>query len=159
VILFGVEIRHPEAPAWRILREALAAAQTAGSVAILPAGNRPAGPACAWPEALVVGSVTWRGDRSAFSPFKSRLSNGVYAPGENIPGAIAGGGFGLRSGSSFAATLAAGTLALAAAQRPNAPVIHAAAHLFPPPHRVLNGAALFIHQSHERSGHHAASLS
>jgi hypothetical protein len=148
-IVFGIEIRHPESCEWRPLRESLRAALAAGAVMILPAGNRSGAPdatPCGWPEALVTASCDWRGTTSLFSPLLWQTGNTIFAPGENVPGAGPDSGYVVRSGTSFAAAIAAGAFGLATCLFPGRPVSDIAADLCRPPHRILNGTALFTKQ-------------
>lgn len=148
-IAFGIELRHPESLDWRPLRQSLLAAVEAGSIVILPAGNRDgtrdASSLCRWPEALVVGSCDWRGDSSAFSPLFGRSGNTICAPGENIPGAGPASGYTVRSGTSFAAAVAAGAFGLAK-HLSGRPVFDIVAALCRPPHHILDGTDFFTKQ-------------
>jgi subtilisin family serine protease len=160
VILFGIEIRGAESRAWQPLRESLRAAVVAGSVVVLPAGNRAGAPArtpCCWPEALVAASHDWRGRVSSFSPLRGQCGNTILAPGENVPGAGPGSTYVVRSGTSFAAAVAAGSLALATCLAPGRATVDLAAALCPPPTRILNAAALLTERPScsEREEQHA----
>lgn len=149
-ILFGVEIRQPDAHAWQPLRESIRAALSAGSVVILPAGNRwdgvPDALRCAWPEALIAASRDCRGNLSGFSPMALRGGRAISAPGDDIPGAGPDGGYLVQSGTSFSAAIAAGALGLAACLYPGRSGNDLAAALFRLPHRILDGAPLFHDQ-------------
>ncbi|CAN7634834.1 S8 family serine peptidase [Trinickia sp. LjRoot230] len=149
-IVFGVEIRYPESPSWRHLRDAIAVARAAGAIVVLPAGNRPGTwteTPCTWPEALVVASLASHGGPSGFSVAAGLGARTVFAPGEDIPGAVAGGTVSVRSGTSFAAAMAAGVLALAGMLGPERSVSDTIAGLFPPPRRRLDAGALFASSS------------
>ncbi|HTM24096.1 MAG TPA: S8 family serine peptidase [Vicinamibacterales bacterium] len=145
-IVFGIEIRRPESAGWMPLRESLRAAAAAGSVVIFPAGNRPWPSAAAqsrWPETLIVGSRDWRGRASIFSPLPARDGTTIFAPGEDVPGAGPDAGYVVRSGTSFAAAIAAGALALARAAAPWRGPAEIVADLFRPPSRALDASPLF----------------
>jgi subtilisin family serine protease len=145
-ILFGIEIRHPESPEWTPLRESIRAASMRGAAVVLPAGNRPGAPAagpCSWPEALVVGSRGWSGAASAFSPHSKRGASMILAPGENVPGAGPDASYAIRSGTSFAAGVAAAAFTLAKCLAPCRPIFAIASDLCPPPTRALDATALF----------------
>jgi hypothetical protein len=151
IILFGIEVRHSESCEWRTLRESLQGALAAGSVGIFPAGNRSGGPdvvQCRWPEAVVVASHNWRGIPSLFSPLMGGGVNTVFAPGENVPGAGPGSGYVVRSGTSFAAAIAAGAFALATCVLRACSVFEIAVKLCPRPHRVLDGTVLLGEMAH-----------
>lgn len=144
-ILFGVEIRSPRSPAWQSLRAAVDEARAAGAVVVLPAGNRPASwsdTPCSWEAALVVASIGSPGAPSAFSAAAYAGLGAVFAPGEQVPGAVEGDRTGLRSGTSFAAALVAGVLGLAEALRPGEAPGARVARLFPRPHRRLDAGML-----------------
>jgi hypothetical protein len=144
-IVFGVEIRQPESREWEPLRESIRVAVAAGSAVILPTGNRSLAQAatpCSWPEVIVTASRNWRGDASPFSPQSGRSGNTIFAPGENIPGAGPGSSYVIRSGSSFAAAVAAGAFGFASCLAPGRAVSDLAAELCTPPRRILDGAAL-----------------
>jgi subtilisin family serine protease len=144
-ILFGIEIRQPESPEWTPLRESVRAASARGAAVVLPAGNRPGAPAgpCSWPEALVVGSRSWCGAVSAFSPQVRRGANMILAPGENVPGAGPDASYVVRSGTSFAAAVAAAAFTLAKCLAPYRPIFAIASDLCPLPTRALDATALF----------------
>lgn len=149
IILLGIEIHLPESIVWNALRESIRTASANGSLVIIPAGNRNryAEPeSCCWPEALVVSSCTWRGERSLFSPFSSRNNSSCLAPGEFVPGAGANSDYSVLSGTSFAAAIVAGALSLGASLFPNSSLFDLASILCPPPHRILNGKSLFSSQ-------------
>jgi subtilisin family serine protease len=145
-IVFGIEIRTPESSCWMPLREAVRAAVGAGAAVIFPAGNRPwpaAAAPCRWPEALIVASRDWRGRASVFSPLAPRGGNTIFAPGENVPGAGPDAGYAVRSGTSFAAAMAAGAFALARAAAPCRGLFDIVADLWRPPSRALDASPFF----------------
>ncbi len=150
IIVFGIEIRHGSSRDWQPLRESLRAARAAGSVAILPAGNRQGvqtGTQCTWPEALIASSCGWEGNASVFSPLSMPGGNTIIAPGENVPGAGADSGYVIRSGTSYAAAIVAGALSLAASLVPGSAILDIAAAICRPPHRTLDGRMLVVKQS------------
>jgi subtilisin family serine protease len=145
VILLGLELRRPESRAWQPLRDSLRYAATSGAAVVVPAGNRANAHdmTSTWADALTVASLDWRAHPSVFSSHVAQNRNAIFAPGEDIPGARRGGGFTLRSGSSFAAAIATGAFALAMKAAPGVALAAVAGALCPPPRRVLDGAAFF----------------
>lgn len=147
-IVFTIELLQPDSPHWQCLRDALRWARSQGAIVVVPAGNHGAGWGrlpCPWPDILVVGSLGASGTISAFSAHARRLPNVVYAPGERVPGAGPGRGYDVRSGTSFAAVLAAGALELLRVTRPADPWPHLVGSLFRPSWRLLD-ASVLAHQ-------------
>lgn len=97
------------------LVDALAKCEQAGVLVVAAAGNdgqalvhMPAGV----PTVLAVGASDWSGDPREFSNFGAAYgSHGLIAPGENINGALPGGGAARRSGTSYATPVVSGTAA------------------------------------------------
>lgn len=146
VILLGIEIRRADARDWQPLRESIRAAAAAGAIVVIPVGNRPSSTPCGWPEAVSVASLDWRGHASPFSPRRGASPTTIFAPGENIPGAGPGTDFIVRSGTSFAAAVAAGAFGLARGLETGMPAPTIAAALCPPPDRVVDATAL-VHRT------------
>nr|WP_308605859.1 S8 family serine peptidase [Massilia sp. DJPM01] len=145
-IVFSSELLQADSAHWRSLRDAVQWARAQGAIVVVPAGNHGAGwgqSPCAWPGILVVGSIGASGNISEFSAHARRLPNVVYAPGELVPGAGPGHGYELRSGTSFAAVLAAGALELLRVMRPADAWPDLVATLFKPPWRFLDASVLF----------------
>ncbi|MDQ1919262.1 S8 family serine peptidase [Massilia pseudoviolaceinigra] len=144
-IVFSTELLQADSPHWRCLRDAVQWARAQGAIVVVPAGNHGAGwgqVPCPWPGILVVGSIGASGNISEFSAHARRLPNVVYAPGEQVPGAGAGHGYELRSGTSFAAVLAAGALELLRVRRLSDAWPDLVATLFRPPWRFLDASVL-----------------
>jgi hypothetical protein len=138
IIVFGIELRHPESPCWDALRSAVLEASAAGALTVVPAGNSLQSQQCNWPGILTAFSCNWRGQLSAFCCKPLRSSNIVLAPGENVPGAALTSEYGVRSGTSFAAAIAAGAVARAACLSPRRPLFAIAGELCRPPRHVLD---------------------
>jgi subtilisin family serine protease len=144
VIVFGVQIHQADSRHWEPLRESLRSALAANSAVIIPVGNRKgagAVNACTWPEVIITASLGWRGTMSAFS--NRTNTNTIFAPGEEIPGAGPASGYMTLSGTSFAATIAAGAFARARSLFPDRSLAEIVAELCPLPNRMLNGSRLF----------------
>lgn len=88
----------------------------AGALIVAAAGND--GCDClhvpaALPMVLAVGAMDTRGTPLAFSNWgEAYQSHGILAPGEDIPGAVPGGGTARRSGTSYATAIVSGAAAL-----------------------------------------------
>jgi hypothetical protein len=146
ILLFGIAIERATHSDWSALRQALRTAAGTGVLAIVPAGNRPAGARQApapWDEVLTVASLDWRAIVSQFSRHGLTARHAVYAPGENVPGATGQSGFSNWSGSSAAAAIAAGAIALGCSAAPQHSPVEVARQLFPPPRRVLDGMSFW----------------
>ena len=67
----------------------------------------------ALPGVLVVGALDASGRPATFSNYgPSYRAQGLLAPGQDLPVAVAGGGFGVQSGTSYSSPLIAGVVAL-----------------------------------------------
>jgi hypothetical protein len=144
IILFGIAIQRSDHPDWSVLKHALWRAVKANILAIIPAGNgRTLGddPQAPWSEALFVASTSWRGATSRFSLSLGSRGRQVFAPGEDLPGASGEQDLVVQSGSSGAAAMAAGAVAIGCALQPGRPIFDVTGDLFPPPDHRLNGAA------------------
>jgi hypothetical protein len=152
LILFGIAIRKAAHPDWSQLRETLRCVAQAGVLAIVPAANSAeafSSPQISWPETLTVASHDWRGMVSSFSRAHGRTRPVVFAPGENIPGAADDNDFVVWSGSSGAAAIAAGSIALCCSLWPYRSTFDVAGTLFSSCNRVLDGRrCLKISSSH-----------
>ena len=139
VIVFGIEIRHSQSADWHPLSSAVRAASERGVMVIAPLGNSQQSQPTNWPGFWTVVSCDWRGRVSAFCSQPLRSNTTIVAPGERVPGAGPEGKYAVRSGTSFAAAVAAGAFAHAASFSPRRPVFDIAAELCPPTHRLLDG--------------------
>lgn len=96
------------------LSAAVVHAMNAGVVVVVSAGNDNSDACGQAPaelsSAIVVASTSASGARSTFSNFGNCID--FFAPGSGVAVALHGGGFGTKSGTSFAAPYAAGTAAL-----------------------------------------------
>jgi cyanobactin maturation PatA/PatG family protease len=103
-------VAHP------ILAKALQACVEQGVLVVAAAGNE--GCEClhvpgALPSVLAVGAMDAQNRPMDFSNWGSAYrSQGILAPGENILGAVPGGGTGLQSGTSYATSIVSGIAAL-----------------------------------------------
>ncbi len=126
----------PSGTAHPILADAVQACAQSGVLIVAAAGNQ--GCDClhipgALPSVLAVGAMNNQGDPLPFSNWGSLYqAQGILAPGENILGAVAGGGVALGTGTSFATPIVAGVAALllclelSSGQRPDALAVRAA---------------------------------
>ena len=141
VILLGVELRYPDSPYWDVLRSAALGASAKGAITVVPAGNSPRSQPCNWPGILTAFSCNWRGQISAFCCKGLRSSNIILAPGEDVPGAASTSEYDVRSGTSFAAAVAAGAFARAASLSSDRPLFDIAGQLCRPPRRLLDATS------------------
>ncbi|MBE9031982.1 PatA/PatG family cyanobactin maturation protease [filamentous cyanobacterium LEGE 11480] len=111
----GGELSAPDA-AETILAEAVQACHKAGVLIVAAAGND--GCDClhlpaALPAVLAVGALDIRGHPFDFSNWgETYQTNGILAPGEQILGAMPGGGSARKSGTSFATPIVTGLIGL-----------------------------------------------
>lgn len=108
--------RSPEGQADDALARAVRLCEQSNVLVVAAAGND--GCAClhvpaALPAVLVVGALGEDGRPTERSNWgEAYRDNGVLAPGENVPGAVPGGGIASFTGSSFATPIVAGVAAL-----------------------------------------------
>jgi cyanobactin maturation PatA/PatG family protease len=108
--------RSPEGQADDALARAVRLCEQRNVLVVAAAGND--GCAClhvpaALPAVLVVGAMGGNGQPMELSNWGDAYrENGVLAPGENVPGAVPGGGVASFTGSSFATPIIAGLAAL-----------------------------------------------
>ncbi|MGA7317452.1 MAG: S8 family serine peptidase [Silvibacterium sp.] len=132
-------------PVLRAIRSAVAR----GICTVVAAGNRPrlgASAALATEGVLPIAMADERGQLSPMSPVAICIGRGLRVPGVRLPGALPPNRIGEATGSSFAAAVACGALALLKSMRPeSSPVAIAALHpglrnrsTIPP---LLDGAA------------------
>ena len=106
----------PGGEAEPLLAQAIRRCSESGTLIIAAAGNN--GCAClhvpaAVPSVLAVGAMNKSGSALEFSNWgKAYQEQGVLAPGENILGAIPGGGVALKTGTSYATPIVSGIAAL-----------------------------------------------
>lgn len=99
-----------------VLADAIRQCAASDVILVAAAGNE--GCEClhvpaATPSVLVVGAMDDNGNPSSFSNWNDAYhGHGILAPGEAIPGAAPGGGVEVRSGTSYAAPIVTGVLAL-----------------------------------------------
>jgi subtilisin family serine protease len=122
VINLSLEFAAGLGPAFGALAEALAAASNAGVRTVVPTGNT-GGLApfqlFAAAGAIPVGLGRHDGTPHPLGTWGMGIGRrGLLAPGVGIPGAVPPGGYGVRSGSSFAAALVTATFALLSAAVP-----------------------------------------
>ena len=114
------------------LKEAIQAAQDAGSMFVAAAGNsradndaRPSYPASYKVDGIVtVGAMDGKGNRSSFSNY-GKTSVHVFAPGSNILSTVKNGGYKKMSGTSMATPFVSGVLGLLLANEPGITVMEA----------------------------------
>lgn len=126
----------PGAEAEPLLAQAIRRCSESGVLIVAAAGNN--GCACvhvpaAVPSVLAVGAMNAAGMPLEFSNWgEAYLEQGILAPGENILGAVPGGGVAYRTGTSFAAAVVSGIAALlmsvqlARGEKPDAKRVRAA---------------------------------
>jgi subtilisin family serine protease len=109
------------------LDAAIAAAGAAGAIIVASAGNdgrdlrvTPSYPASSTSPAVMSVGALDRGGRLA--RFSNRGALDLLAPGADVLSAARGGGYALRSGTSMAAAMASGALALLCSARPDLPL-------------------------------------
>lgn len=106
----------PSGTAHPILADAVAACANSGALIVAAAGNE--GCEClhvpgALPGVLAVGAMNARGEPLEFSNWGAGYrTQGLLAAGENIPGAVAGGGTAAQTGTSSATAVVAGVAGL-----------------------------------------------
>lgn len=120
VIMLPLDIAPHPSSAWRPLIQALAAAASAGVRTIIPIGNTagfasPILAACGVIPVAAIGSAAQHRWGTAVS------RSAIAAPGVSIQGATSGGGYAVRSGSSFAVAFVAAAFALLRSLRPRIP--------------------------------------
>ena len=112
----------PEADdAFRPVCRAIERAATRGVCAVVAAGNRPrlgSSIVLAQRSVLAVAMSGHQGRIHANSPLGIAIGRGVCCPGEDVPGAMPPDGLTRASGSSFAAAIACGAIALLKSLRP-----------------------------------------
>ncbi len=114
------------------LKEAIQAAQDAGTMFVAAAGNsrsdndaRPTYPANYKVDGIVtVGAMDGKGNRSSFSNY-GKTSVHVFAPGSNILSTVKNGGYKKMSGTSMATPFVSGVLGLLLANEPGISIIEA----------------------------------
>lgn len=106
----------PSGVAEPLLSQAISQCAKNGTLIVAAAGND--GCQClhipaSEPSVLAVGAMNSKGTPLKFSNWgDAYLKQGVLAPGENIPGALPGGGVVVKSGTSFATPIVSGVAAL-----------------------------------------------
>ncbi|WP_372651413.1 S8 family serine peptidase [Halobacteriovorax sp.] len=114
------------------LKEAIQAAQDAGTMFVAAAGNsradndaRPTYPANYKVDGIVtVGAMDGKGNRSSFSNY-GKTSVHVFAPGSNILSTVKNGGYKKMSGTSMATPFVSGVLGLLLANEPGISITEA----------------------------------
>lgn len=128
---------------------AIARAASLGICTVVAAGNQPrlgASRIMLVSGVLPVAAATADGSVHPTAPLSPAIGRGIRSPGVGLPGATTDGGVGERSGSSFAAALVSGTLALMKGIHPRLSTLHIAAKRPRPTHSsmvppMLDGAA------------------
>jgi hypothetical protein len=125
VILMGLEFAAHQMLYFERLALAIRSASARGVRTIIPAGNSPRispSPLLSCPGVVPVGMTNSLGSPDARGTWGPAITQrGLMAPGVDIPGAALGGGFALRTGTSYAAAFVAGAFALVLAASKNDP--------------------------------------
>lgn len=113
--LSGGEPSTSSEPHWALVN-AIRLCEAEGVVLVAAAGND--GCECihvpgASPSVLVVGALGANGEPAPFSNWGEEYrAHGILAPGERVPGAVPGGGVAEQNGTSYAAAIVSGVVAL-----------------------------------------------